>query len=195
MESWVGLSVTKVNDCPLYFTAESSILDFEYFKYDLRNLILFQNKSGNSNDNNSNAGLYLLRAKLQSCTSCTVLIPLRAKIIWICKSPHRPLCFRTTTTTAFLISNIVVSNPYSHSAAFDSQFRTPYLKFKVRLIDLSQSDIHILYDLQIDNGIWQCVSSSWTGIFKNKFVFHGQYFRFATVSHFNLPKMVALLCG
>ena len=28
LESGVGLSVTKVNDCPLYFVAESSILDF-----------------------------------------------------------------------------------------------------------------------------------------------------------------------
>ena len=28
MKSGVGLSVKKVNDCPLYFVAESSILDF-----------------------------------------------------------------------------------------------------------------------------------------------------------------------
>ena len=52
---------------------------------------------------------------------CTVLIPL-------CKNnlnfPDRPLCFkkiRTTTTTTFLISNTIVSNPYSHSTAFDPQ--------------------------------------------------------------------------
>ena len=46
----------------------------------------------------------------------------------------------------------------------------PYLNSQVSLIDLSQSDIQILYGLQIDNGIWQCVSSSLTGIFKDKFV-------------------------
>ena len=28
MESWLGLSVTKVNGCPLYFVAGSSVLDF-----------------------------------------------------------------------------------------------------------------------------------------------------------------------
>ena len=41
---------------------------------------------------------------------------------------HRPLCFKniwTTTTTAFLISNTVVPNLYSHSAAFDPQSLTP----------------------------------------------------------------------
>ena len=37
---------------------------------------------------------------------------------------HRPLCFkkiRTTTTTAFLISNTVAPNPYSHSTALSSR--------------------------------------------------------------------------
>ena len=65
---------------------------------------------------------------------------------------------------------------------FDPQYSISqsYLKFHIRLIDLSQSDIQILYDFQIDNGIQQCVNSSWTGIFKNKFVAHGQYIRFAT---------------
>ena len=33
-------------------------------------------------------------------------------------------------------------------------------KFQVRLIDLSQSSIQILYGLQIENGIPQCVNSS-----------------------------------
>ena len=75
--------------------------------------------------------------------------------------PHMPLCFkkiRTTTTTKFLISNTVVLNPYSHST-FDPQSFAPlhlYLKFQVHLIDLSKSDIQILYGLQIDNGIRQC---------------------------------------
>ena len=54
-----------------------------------------------------------------------------------------------------------------------------HLKFKVCLINLSQSDIQTLYGLQIDNYIWQCVNSSWTGFFYNKFVVHGQYSRFA----------------
>ena len=41
--------------------------------------------------------------------------------------PRRPLCFkkiRTTTTTAFLISNTVVLNPYSHRPAFNLQSLT-----------------------------------------------------------------------
>ena len=41
----------------------------------------------------------------------------------------------------------------------------PYLKFQVSLIGLSQSDIQILYGLQIDNVIQQCVASK-TGIFQ-----------------------------
>ena len=67
---------------------------------------------------------------------------------------------RLTTTTAFLISNIL-----------SSIFRTPYFKFKFRLIDLFQSNIQTLNGLQIDKGIWQCVNSSWTGVFKNKLVY------------------------
>ena len=38
--------------------------------------------------------------------------------------PHRPICFkkiRTTTIGVLLISNTVVPNPCSHSAAFDPQ--------------------------------------------------------------------------
>ena len=69
---------------------------------------------------------------------------------------------RATFTTAFLISNTVVLKPYSHSTTFDPQSFTPlhpYLKFQVRLIDLSQSDIQILYGLQIDNAIRQCVDN------------------------------------
>ena len=95
--------------------------------------------------------------------------------------PHRQLCFkklRTTTTAVFLIFSKVVVNPYSHSI-WSSIIHTPYLKFKVRLIGLAQSDIQILYGLQIDNGISCCVNSSWTGSFNNKFVVHDQYIRFA----------------
>ena len=36
----------------------------------------------------------------------------------------------------------------------------PYFKLQVLLIDLSQSDIEILYGLQIDNGVRQCANSS-----------------------------------
>lgn len=39
---------------------------------------------------------------------------------------------------------------------------------------LSQCDTETLYDVQIDNGVRQCVNSSLTGIFKNKFVLLGQ---------------------
>ena len=63
---------------------------------------------------------------------------------------------RTTTATVSLISNTVVSNPYSDSITFDPQFFAavhPCLKFQVHLIDLSQSDIQVLYGFQIDNGI------------------------------------------
>ena len=54
-------------------------------------------------------------------------------------------------------------------------------QMQVALIDLSQSDVQILCGLQMDNGIWQCVNISWTGIFKKKFMFHGQYIRFGTL--------------
>ena len=64
------------------------------------------------------------------------------------------------TTTAFLTSNTVVPNPYNHSAAFDLQSFTPLSEVPVSLIDMSQSNIQILYNLQIDNGILQCVDSS-----------------------------------
>ena len=53
--------------------------------------------------------------------------------------------------------------------------------FLVNLTGLPQSDIEILYSLQIDNGIQQRVNGSCTGIFKNKFVVHDQYIRFATL--------------
>ena len=42
--------------------------------------------------------------------------------------PHKPLCFKkiqTTTTTAFLISNTALPNPYSHSTAFNPQSFAP----------------------------------------------------------------------
>ena len=98
--------------------------------------------------------------------------------------PHRPLCFKKirTITIAFLIFNTVVTNPYSHSTAFDLQSFVPLhpcLKFQVRLIDLSQSDSQIPFVLQTDNNTQQCVNG-WSGIFQNKFVAHGQYIRFAT---------------
>ena len=70
--------------------------------------------------------------------------------------PHRPLSFniiKTTTNTAFLISNTVVPNPYSHSKAFDPNLLHPYLKFQVHLTDFSQSDVQMLYRLQIDYSI------------------------------------------
>ena len=80
----------------------------------------------------------------------------------------------------FLISKIVVPNQYSHGTAYDLNSSHPYLKFQVRLKDLFQSDLQILYSLQTDNGILQCVHSNWTGISKNKFVVLRQYTRYAT---------------
>ena len=56
----------------------------------------------------------------------------------------------------------------------------PSLNFQVSFINLSPSDIRLLYSLQIDNDIQQCVKRSWTGIFKNKFVVHGLQIRFQT---------------
>ena len=53
---------------------------------------------------------------------------------------YTPLSFKkipTTTTTAFLIFNTVDPNPDDHSTAFDHQSFAPFLKFQVRLIDLS----------------------------------------------------------
>ena len=86
-------------------------------------------------------------------------------------------CFKkikTITTTAFLTSNTVVPNPYNHSAAFDLQSFTPLSEVPVSLIDMSRSNIQILYDIQIDNGILQRVNSSWTGILKDKVMVHGE---------------------
>ena len=81
--------------------------------------------------------------------------------------PHRPLCFkkiRTTTTTAFLISNTVIPNPYSLAQNSILYLSHPYLKFQVCLTDLSQSDNQIIYSLQKDNGICQLLDRCWTGI-------------------------------
>ena len=132
-------------------------------------------------------GLHKLHA-WKRCHMCTKIVQgIDENIIENYLSPtqaaYRPLCFkkiRTTTTTVFLISNKVVLNPYSHSAAFHHHSFRPLFKFQVCLIDLSQSDIQILYDLQIDNGTQQHVNSGWTGIFWNKFMVHGQYIKFAT---------------
>ena len=71
---------------------------------------------------------------------------------------------RTTTTTVHSVFNSQHSCPKSlqrYYSIWSSIFRTLTLS----LIDLSQADIQILYGFQIDNGIWQCVNSSWTGIF------------------------------
>ena len=63
--------------------------------------------------------LWKLSTVLSTCHNWKVLV---ARL-------HRPLlCFkkiRTTSTTVFLISNAVVSNPCSHNTALDSQFLAP----------------------------------------------------------------------
>ena len=105
---------------------------------------------------------------------CTVLIPLCKNNFESANLPHRPLCskkIRTTTTTS---SSESLQSQYSIRSSI---FPIHYLKFQTGLIDLSQSGIQILYGLQIDNGIRQCVNSSWTGIFENMFVVYGQYIR------------------
>ena len=92
--------------------------------------------------------------------------------------PHKPLCLkkmRTTFTTVFLIltqqSWILTAIMQHYILNLSHPYL--YLKFQVHLIDLPQCDIQILYSLPIDNGIRQCVNSSWIGIFKNKLVVHG----------------------
>ena len=57
---------------------------------------------------------------------------------------------RTTTTTALLISNTAVPNPYSHSKVFHLQSFAPlsYVPGSFNTVDLSQSDIQILYGLR-----------------------------------------------
>ena len=81
--------------------------------------------------------------------------------------PHRPVCFKKirTATTSASILNTVVWNQYSIVQNSILNLLHHYLKFQVCFTDLSQSDIQTLYGLQIVNGIWQCVNSSWTGIF------------------------------
>ena len=61
-----------------------------------------------------------------SSGTCTEKFVLSSLCKFMCKFesaylPHRQLCFKkiTTTTTAFLISNTVVSNPYGNSGAFN----------------------------------------------------------------------------
>ena len=96
--------------------------------------------------------------------------------------PHRSLCFKkfkTTTFTAFLISNTVVPNHYSHNTATILNHPHPYLRFHVHLIDMPHSDIQIFFKQQLN---WN---------FKNKFVVDGQYITLAAPLLF---LMKALLC-
>ena len=58
--------------------------------------------------------------------SCTVLIPLRKNNLYLPISHTDHYALITTTTTAFLISNTVVRNPYTHSTAFDPQSFAPF---------------------------------------------------------------------
>ena len=96
--------------------------------------------------------------------------------------PHRSLCFKkfkTTNFTAFLISNTVVTNHYSHNTTTILNLPHLYLKFQDHLIDLSHSDIQIFFKQQLN---WN---------FKNKFVVNGQYF---TLAASLLILMKGLLC-
>ena len=63
-----------------------------------------------------------------------------------------------------MILSTVLTVIVQHSAL---NLLLPYLKFQVRLIDLSQPAIQIPYGVQIDNAIRQCVNKSRIRIFKN----------------------------
>ena len=96
--------------------------------------------------------------------------------------PHRSLCFKkfkTTTFTAFLISNTVVPNHYSHNTTTILNLPHPYLRFQAHLIDMPHSDIQIFFKQQLN---WN---------FKSKFVVDGQYITLAAPLLF---LMKALLC-
>ena len=100
---------------------------------------------------------------LSTCHNCELLIA----------CPHKSLCFRKIRTTiTFLISNTVVLNPYSHSTACDPQSFAP-LTYVPCLFNRCSNTLRP----RIDNGIQYCLDSSWTGIFKNKSVIHGQYIK------------------
>ena len=76
--------------------------------------------------------------------------------------PHIFLCFKkiratTATTLLFPTQSRILTAIVQHSIL---NLLHPYLKFQVFLIDITQSDIQILYGLQIDNGIPQSVNSS-----------------------------------
>ena len=148
------------------------------------------------------SGLHKLCAQLRlytqsACKWCNMYTKICAqywllcvKIIESANLPHRSLCFqkiRKTTTTAFLTSNTAVPNPYSHSTAFNPQSFAP-----VCLTDLSQSDIQILYSLQIDNGIPLCKQQlNFQEQVRGPWSVHKIPY---TTSHFILSKMVALFC-
>ena len=134
--------------------------------------------------------------KIVSCFCPLVLSTCHNKELLIAY-PFRPLCFknlRTTTTATFLISNTVVPNPYSHSAAFDPQSLAPFSKVQgsfSRSVSVWHS-VH--YSLQIGNGILQCVNRNRTVIFLKKFVVYGQYIGFTTLLLISIfQKMVLLL--
>ena len=70
---------------------------------------------------------------------------------------------------------------------FDQQLKITYPPLKIKKLQVA----HFLPALKIFrapcrkgrehcDGIWQCVNCSWTGIFKNKFLVHGQYIRLPT---------------
>ena len=121
-----------------------------------------------------------LRVHKNSCTLFISLFKNRLNPIFA-NTPHRPLYFTkiTTTSTAFLTSNTAVSNPYSHSTAFDPQsfaslYQVPGSFNRCASVwywsTLRPSNSSWYSDLQTDNDIRQCVNISWTGVFKSKFV-------------------------
>ena len=123
-----------------------------------------------------------MRAQLRPCTQRACKRRYTYTKIKSASLLRRPLWFKkikiTTTTTLLISQQSRIITAIVHCSILN--LLHPYLEFQVSLVDLSQSDIQILDGLQINNGILECVSSSFTAIFKNNFVVHGQYIRFAT---------------
>ena len=120
-----------------------------------------------------------LRMILSSTFSCT------GHELWKLSTVFVSWCYQPFSIENYLLpSRTIVPTPYSHSAAFVPQSFSPLSlssRSKFQVLDLSQSDIQIVYGSKINDCIRQYVNRSWTGILEEKFVVHGQYIRFAAL--------------
>ena len=80
------------------------------------------------------------------CTQTALHMHKNLCVVYPAHTDYYALRKKTTTTIAYLIST-AVQNPYSHVQHLILNLLHPYLKFQPHLIDLSQSDIQILYGL------------------------------------------------